>query len=81
LNFTFEFRIVLTPNYSLMILIRISVTQGVTVDNLTKPLARVRFQELCRRIGVVKLSSMKSLNQWEIVSVIQFLIGGSVSCF
>jgi hypothetical protein len=29
---------------------------------LMKPLARVRFQELRRRIGVVKLSSIKALN-------------------
>jgi hypothetical protein len=30
LNSTFEFRLVLAPNYLLMTLIRVSITQGVT---------------------------------------------------
>jgi hypothetical protein len=31
-------------------------------DILTKPLAKVRFQDLCERIGVIKLSSVKDQN-------------------
>jgi hypothetical protein len=34
LNFTFEFRIVLVPNYLLMTLIRVSVTWGVTTSSV-----------------------------------------------
>jgi hypothetical protein len=31
-------------------------TQDQLADILTKPLAKVRFQDLCKRIGVTKLS-------------------------
>jgi hypothetical protein len=37
-------------------------THDQLVDILTKPLAKVRFQELRERIGVVKLSLIKALN-------------------
>jgi hypothetical protein len=37
-------------------------THDQLADILMKPVARVRFQELRGRIGVVKLSSVKVLN-------------------
>jgi hypothetical protein len=37
-------------------------THDQLVDILMKPLAKVRFQELHERIGVVKLSLIKALN-------------------
>jgi hypothetical protein len=37
-------------------------TQDQLADLLTKPLARVKFQELCGRIGITKLPMSKELN-------------------